>query len=63
MAVKMEVKLGLNSFQGDLLNGIKVRVFFEKIMEKKELCHHDKNDYYFRKSSIPVTNLVVGRKV
>ena len=42
------------------LNGIKVRVFFEKIFEKKHLCHHDKNYCYFCKSNIPVINLIVG---
>ena len=42
------------------LNGIKVWVFFEKNIEKKLLCHHDKNYCYFCKSSIPVINLIVG---
>ena len=29
------------------LNGIKVRVFFRKIVEKKHLSRHDKNHYYY----------------
>ena len=41
------------------LNGIKVRVFFKKNMEKMHLYHHDQNYYYFCKLNIPVTNLVV----
>ena len=41
-----------------ILNGIKVRVFFEKNIEKKPLCCHDKNYYYFCKSSILVTNFI-----
>ena len=44
------------------LNGIKVRVFFEKNIEKKHLCRHDKNFYYFWKSNIPVINLTVGSR-
>ena len=44
-----------------LLNGIKVRVFFEKNIEKKHLSHHDKN-YYFCQSNISVTNLIVGSR-
>ena len=44
-----------------LLNGIKVRAFFEKKnIDKKHLCRHDKNHYYFCKSNIPVVNLIVG---
>ena len=43
-----------------LLNGIKVRVFFEKNIEKKHLRHYDKSYCYFSKSNIPVTNLIVG---
>ena len=31
------------------VNGIKVRVFFGKNIEKKHLCHHDKNYCYFYK--------------
>ena len=42
--------------QESKLNGIKVRVFFGKNVEKKHLCHHDKNYYYFWKSNIPVIN-------
>ena len=45
-----------------ILNGIKVRVFFEKNIEKKPLYRHDKNYYYFCKSSIPVINLIVGSR-
>ena len=41
------------------LNGLKVRVFFGKNIEKKYLCCHDKNYYYFWKSTIPVINLTV----
>ena len=29
-----------------ILNSIKVRAFFEKIVEKKHLSRHDKNNYY-----------------
>ena len=42
-----------------LLSDIKVRVFFEKYMEKKHLCHHDRNYCYFCKSNIPAINLIV----
>ena len=45
-----------------ILNGIKVGVFFEKNIEKKQFCHHDQNYCYFRKWSIPVINLIVGSK-
>ena len=45
-----------------LLNGIRVRVFFEKNIEKKHLCCHDKNYYYFWKSNIPVINLIVDSR-
>ena len=41
------------------LNGIKVQVFFIKNIEKKHLCCHDQNYYYFWKSNIPVIDLVV----
>ena len=41
-----------------VLNGIKVRVFCGKKVEKKHLCRHDKNYYYFWKSNIPVINLI-----
>ena len=50
------------SVKNKSLNGIKVRVLFEKNIEKKHLCHHDKNYYYFCKSNIPVTNLIVGSR-
>ena len=46
-----------------ILNGIKVRVIFVKNIEKKHLCHHDKNYYYFCKSNIPVMNLIVGSSI
>ena len=42
----------------ELLNNFKERVFFER----KHLCHHDKNYYYFCKSNIPVINLIVGSR-
>ena len=45
-----------------LLNSIKVRVFLEKTIEKKHLCHHDKNYYLFWKSNIPVINLIVDSR-
>ena len=45
-----------------ILNGIKVRVLFGKIVEKKHLCRHDKNHYYFQKSNIPVINLIVDSR-
>ena len=44
------------------LNGIKVRVFFEKKIEKKHLCCHDNNYFYFWKSNIPVTNLIADSR-
>ena len=44
------------------LNGIKVQVLFEKNIEKKHLCHHDKNCCYFCKSNISVINLIVGSR-
>ena len=45
------------------LNSIKVRVFFEKNIEKNHLCHHNKNYCYFCKSNISVTNLIVGSRI
>ena len=45
-----------------LLNGIKLRVIFGKNIEKKLLCHHDKNYCYFCKSNIPVMKLIVGSR-
>ena len=42
----------------ELLNNFKERVFFER----KHLCRHDKNYYYFCKSNIPVINLIVGSR-
>ena len=45
-----------------LLNGIKVRVFFENNIEKRPLYRHDKNYYYFDKSNIPVINLISGSR-
>ena len=44
------------------VNGIKMQVFFKRNIEKKHLCHHDKNYYYFCKSNISVTNLIVGSR-
>ena len=41
-----------------MLNSIKVRVFFGKNIEKKHLCRHYKNYYYFWTSNIPVINLI-----
>ena len=41
------------------LNGIKVQVFFEKNIEKKHLCHHDKDYCYSCKSYISVINLIL----
>ena len=46
-----------------ILNGIELQVFFKKNTEKKHLCHHDKNHYYFCKSNIPVMNLIVGSSI
>ena len=40
------------------LKDIKVRVFFGKNIEKKQLCRHNKNYYYFCKSDIPVIILI-----
>ena len=45
-----------------ILNGIKVRVFFRKNIEKKHLCRHGKNYYYFWKSNISVINLIVDSR-
>ena len=45
-----------------LLNGIKVRVFFGKSVEKKHLCRHDENYYYFWKSNISVINLITDSR-
>ena len=44
------------------LNGIKVRVFFGKTIEKMHLRRHDKNYYYFCISNIPVMNLSVSSR-
>ena len=41
-------------------NDTKVWVFFEKNIEKKHSCHHDKNYCYFFKSDVPKINLIVG---
>ena len=47
-----------------MLNSIKVGVFFEKSTEKLHLRCHDKNEYYFCKSNIPVTNFTaVSRNI
>ena len=45
-----------------LLNGMKVWVFFGKNIERKHLCRHDKNYYYFCKSNISVINLIVDSR-
>ena len=34
-------------------------VVMRKKIEKKHLCRHDKNYYYFWKSNIPVFNLIL----
>ena len=34
----------------------------KKDIEKKHLCYHDKNYYYFCKSNTPVINLIVGSR-
>ena len=52
----------LLSHNQQVLNGIKVGVFFEKNIEKKDFCRHDKNYYYFCKSNILVINLIVGSR-
>ena len=44
------------------LNDIKVRVFFGKNIEKSTFCRHEKNCYYFCKSNVPVTNLIVDSR-
>ena len=36
--------------------------FSEKNIEKKHLCRHYKNYYYFCKSNIPVINLIAGSR-
>ena len=41
---------------------LKCGSFSEKNIEKKQLCPHDKNHYYFCKSSISVINLIVGSR-
>ena len=48
-----------NRLKNHTLNRIKMRVFFGKDIQKKHLCHHNKNYCYFSKSSIPVINLSV----
>ena len=48
-----------NSSTHQQLNSIKVEVFFEKNIDKKHLCHHDRNYCYFCKSNIPAINLIV----
>ena len=44
------------------LNHIKVPVFSKKKIEKKHLCHYDKNQCYFCKSNIPAINLTLGSR-
>ena len=45
--IHIEEQLGYKNLPAITLNGIKIRVFFGKIDEKKHLCCHDKNHYYF----------------
>ena len=45
-----------------VLNGIKVRVFFEKNIKRKHLCRHEKNYYNFCKWNITVINLIAGSR-
>lgn len=42
-----------------ILNDIKVRVSFGKIVAKKHLRRHDKNYNYFWKTNIPVINFIL----
>ena len=44
------------------LHGTLVQDFFEKNIEKKHLCHQDKNYFYICKSNILVDDLIVGSK-
>ena len=39
---------------------LRCECFSAKNIERKHLCRHDKNYYYFCKSNIPVINLVLG---
>ena len=39
---------------------LKCGSFLKKNIEKRHLCGHDKNYYYFCKSNIIVINLIVG---
>ena len=39
---------------------IKVRIFFGNNSEKKHLCRHEMNYYFFCKSNIIAINLIVG---
>ena len=39
-----------------VLSGIKLLTIFEKNIERKRLCRHDNNCYYFYKSDISVIN-------
>ena len=57
---KCSMKIDVPNFSKykEILNGIKVRVFFENNVEKKHLCRQDKNYYYFCKLNIPVINLM-----
>ena len=41
---------------------LRCRSFSEKNIDKKHLCHHDKNYYYFWKSNIPVIKLIVDSR-
>ena len=45
-----------------VLNGIKVRVFFEKYIKNKHLCQTDNNYDHFCKSKISVIKSIVGSR-
>ena len=63
--IQSQLKSGrVNTQRQDLsnLNGIKVRDFSEKNIEKKHLRSHDKNYHCFYKSNISVTNLIEGSR-
>ena len=52
------------NYLASLVNSTALRCksFFKKIIEKKHLCHYDKNYCYFWKSNIPVIDLIVGSR-
>ena len=49
----------LNKDKFAFLNSIKAQVFFGENIEKKHLCRHDKNYYYFWKLNILLISLTV----